>query len=204
VKVGLLSDAHANAPALRAALTALSEQRADQILFAGDAVGYFDDAEETVSVLREHVEHAVLGNHDALLTGALPAGAATLATLRLDVAARALTPESTAWLAERPPQLALELDGAAILVVHGSPWSPLEEYVHRDYPSFERFKEIDADFVVLGHTHRQMIVRVGDLVIVNPGSCGQPRDGGEGAAWALIDTSSRDVTFGTARYDRTT
>ncbi len=37
--------------------------------------------------------------------------------------------------------------------------------------------------------------------VANPGSVGQPRDGDPRAAYALVDTEAREVTFRRVEYD---
>jgi len=44
---------------------------------------------------------------------------------------------------------------------------------------------MDADVVLLGHTHMPALRMVGDTLIVNPGSLGQPRYGTPDATYAV-------------------
>ena len=60
----------------------------------------------------------------------------------------------------------------------------------------------DYDIVILGHTHCRMKRNVGDTLVINPGSVGQPRDG-LGFSYAEIDTESMDVKFRTFNVDTT-
>jgi len=55
--------------------------------------------------------------------------------------------------------------------------------------------------VVLGHTHIPMVRRVGDVLLVNPGSCGQPRDYNPLAAYAVLDTETRTAEIHRVNYD---
>ena len=43
--------------------------------------------------------------------------------------------------------------------------------------------------------------QVGGVIIVNPGSCGQPRDYIPGACYAWLDTDNRQVYHGRDKYD---
>jgi uncharacterized protein len=62
----------------------------------------------------------------------------------------------------------VELGGAAVVVTHGQQYgNPTAERVAADYP--------DAGLVVFGHSHFPEIVRVGQVVSVNPGSAGNAR-----------------------------
>ena len=46
-----------------------------------------------------------------------------------------------------------------------------------------------------------MIRSIGDKIIINPGSLGQPRHGGW-PSYALFDSVTKDVEFREVRYDR--
>ncbi len=67
MKLALLSDIHANLPALEACLEAVEALGADRIAFLGDFVGYGPDPEAVVQRVRPLIEQgaiAVMGNHD--------------------------------------------------------------------------------------------------------------------------------------------
>src|SRR5919206_520276 len=52
-----------------------------------------------------------------------------------------------------------------------------------------RLQHVDADVVCVGHTHQPYVLPVGDKLVINPGSIGQPRDGDPRAAYAVIDNN---------------
>jgi protein phosphatase len=58
-----------------------------------------------------------------------------------------------------------------------------------------RLSEVDADYVVLGHTHTQMVERAGRALVINPGSTGEARDHSNGRrlSYAVLDTASGEV-----------
>jgi len=59
----------------------------------------------------------------------------------------------------------------------------------------ERFAEADADFVLYGHTHHQLVRRCGKVLVINPGSAGDARDSSNGRrlSCAVLDTVSEEV-----------
>jgi diadenosine tetraphosphatase ApaH/serine/threonine PP2A family protein phosphatase len=57
----------------------------------------------------------------------------------------------------------------------------------------KRLQNVDADIVCVGHSHMQFNLRVGDTVVVNPGSVGQPRDGDPRAAYAILDDNKVEL-----------
>jgi putative phosphoesterase len=201
VKVGIVSDPHANVLGLQAALEAIREAGADTIICAGDVVGYYTRVNETIDELRACGAHVTLGNHEAMLLGKLDVSEAIRADFGLDYAVRVITPENLAWIDSLPESLELAFDEATFSVFHGSPWSPLTEYVYPDHQHFDRFADLKADFVILGHTHWPLLRQAGDVIIVNAGSCGLPRDEPTGAPFGIIDTRTRQVTLARAEYD---
>ena len=99
------------------------------------------------------------------------------------------------WLAEQPHRRALRIDGKRILMVHSTPWEPRGSYVLPTSSELQRFGEADADIVLYGHTHRQVVRRVGRVLVVNPGSAGVARDpcNGRQLSCAVLDTATEEV-----------
>jgi putative phosphoesterase len=98
----------------------------------------------------------------------------------------------------------MTLDGVDIFVVHGSPSRPYTQYVtHKDINEkmISRWFNTYPDVLVLGHTHVPFKKRVNDVIITNPGSVGQPRDGDNDAAFAMLDTTSLEIEFHRVSYN---
>jgi putative phosphoesterase len=198
VRLGLLSDIHANKPALEAVLRAL--EGVDKIFCVGDLVGYYTDPNGVIAKLLECDITFIIGNHDWYLNNA-PPKPNRLLRQSIQFTSSVILPEYRRMLADKPSQLHFELDGVRISLYHGSPWDTLEEYIYPDYPHFERFDDIDADVIILGHTHHAMIRSLNNRLLVNPGSCGQPRDNDWRAACAVLDTQTRSVQIVRVEYD---
>jgi diadenosine tetraphosphatase ApaH/serine/threonine PP2A family protein phosphatase len=82
----------------------------------------------------------------------------------------------------------LTLDGKRFLLVHATPRDPLDEYLMKDPDTWaRRVQHAEADIVCVGHSHMQFILTVDGVVVLNPGSVGQPRDGDPRAAYAVIE-----------------
>ncbi len=196
MRVGVLSDVHANLAGLEAALAAMGH--VDRLLFAGDMLGYYFDAPAVVRRFRDLRAECILGNHDLHFLAHLglreelpptitPAAYRARYGPSLERAAAELSAEDVAWLATLSTSRRLQLGGVQVLLVHGSPWRPTDEYIYPDHRAFERFGGIDADLVVMGHTHRPLLRREGQVTLLNPGSCGQPRDGDRRVSFAVLD-----------------
>ena len=141
----------------------------DELLCAGDAVYQFRFSNEVMQILRERDARYILGNHEDVLLGKWGEHARAADWVRTR-RARRTWPRTTYQL-----ETTLS-NGKTLVMVHGSPWEPYNEYIYPNSPAISRLGEIDADYVILGHTHYQMAERVGRSLIINPGSAGEPRD----------------------------
>jgi putative phosphoesterase len=187
VKLGIVADAHGNAAAFDRALAELAAE-ADALLVAGDAFSDHRFSNEIVAATRRADALYVLGNHELSFLG--PNGGRARESPR--VSAREM-----AYVQAAPTELRCTIGGLRLLMVHGSPFPPYGRYLDPSSPEFERAGELDADLVVLGHTHLPMARRVGSTLIVNPGSVGmsdQPARG-EQVGYAIVDIDSGEVTF---------
>ncbi|HEY8501897.1 MAG TPA: metallophosphoesterase family protein, partial [Solirubrobacterales bacterium] len=88
------------------------------------------------------------------------------------------------------------------LLVHGTPRDPLDEYVMKDEAAWaQRVRDAEADIVCVGHSHMQFNLVADGVVILNPGSVGQPRDGDPRAAWLELDTEAWTARWHRVEYD---
>lgn len=184
--IGIVSDLHCNVGGLRDALERMGP--VDELFCAGDAILQYRFSNEVMEVLRERGARYVLGNHE--LTFLSPAGARARS-------APIIRPENLAYMASRPTRTNVELGGKRLVMVHGSPFPPFDEYVYPSSPTLGRFAEVDADFVIVGHTHYAMAMQVGRTLVINPGSAGDPRDirNGYALSYAVLDIASGEVRF---------
>jgi putative phosphoesterase len=207
VLIAVLSDIHANAAALDAALGAARAAGAEELFLLGDYVGYYYEPRRVLETLSRWPREAIRGNHEELL-GRAEKDAAFASELRArygsghDAALRELAGAQIAELGALPENLSVERDGLRIELCHGSPWKG-DEYVYPDAEDsvLARCAGSNADFVLMGHTHRAFIKRVGATTVANAGSVGQARDAGGQAAWALLDTRARALTLCRTPYD---
>lgn len=187
----MLSDIHANPWALAA--VERDAGRFDHVICAGDTVNYGPAPGIAVAWLRQHGAIAVRGNHDhavAFLADpkASPAKQPLALTMR-DWTRAQLGPADLSWLARLPLSLRWVIDGVLFAVTHATPIDPLYDY--RLTPQCcdaildQVTHNVQADVLVVGHTHFPMVRPHGNLHIVNPGSLGQPLDGDNRAPYVL-------------------
>lgn len=184
MKIGIVSDLHCNERGLACALDLMGD--VDELVCLGDSIYDFRFSNEVVRRLREREAAVILGNHEEGFLG--PQGARARARQDVD---RALLD----WLARQPHRRELTLAGKRLLLVHSTPWEPRGTYVYPHSALLERFGEAEADFVLYGHTHCQLVRRVGRVLVVNPGSAGEARDANNGRqlSCAVLDTVSEEV-----------
>lgn len=198
MKVGLISDIHANLPALEAVLDDMPS--VDRIVCAGDVVGYNPWPSECVSRVREVAATTVRGNHDRTVETPERYRANRMAEAGLKHAKRTLSDDQRSWLRDLPRTATVA--GGRYLLVHSHPSPEREDaYVYPDeFATLDRHMG-DYAGIILGHTHVQGSATVGNGLVINPGSVGQPRDGDPAAGYAVLDTSRDEVDLRRTSYD---
>ena len=186
MRLGVLSDIHANRVALEAVFADMPP--VDGLVCAGDVVGYNPWPAECVDVVRDREIPTVQGNHDRAASTGSAFGFNGMARAGVDYAREQLDDEAVEWLGSLPTERTVA-DGR-VKVVHGHPDDP----DHYTRPSeFGPDLLGDEDVLVMGHTHVQHHERYDEGVVMNPGSVGQPRDGDKRAAYAILDLEEMTV-----------
>jgi putative phosphoesterase len=185
--LGIMSDVHCNAKAMERALDELSAS-VDDVWLAGDAVFQYRFSNEVIESIREHDITYVVGNHELTLLSQDGERARSAANVRR---------HNVDFMAEAPKQLETRIAGKRLLMVHASPFAPYSDYLFPGSPELARCAELEADILVLGHTHVPMAARVGSTLVVNPGSLGQGGDPEHPGmvSYAVLDTDSEEVTI---------
>ena len=192
MRIGLVSDIHGNAEALEAAVAHMGD--IDELWCAGDAMSEFRFSNDVVAILRERCAQYVIGNHEHGLLSEYGERARSRADVDL-----------LDYVRTRPLRVELELEGRKVLMTHASPVEPFTQYLYAGSPELLKVADVDADVVIIGHTHVPMVQRFGDVLLVNPGSTGQtrPSDRGPVLSCAVLDLPSCAVevtTYG-ERFD---
>ncbi|MDY7082373.1 MAG: YfcE family phosphodiesterase, partial [Halobacteria archaeon] len=180
MEIGLISDVHGNAPALRKVLSHMPD--VEKIIHAGDVVGYNPYPSEVIEIFEERGIQSIQGNHDRAVGGNTAFGFNSLAGRAVEWTRENLSTEEIEYVHTLPTEDDF-FDGR-VHVAHGAPGAP-DRYT---YPrEFSPTLLSDEDVLVLGHTHVQGKRRFDEGAIVNPGSVGQPRDGDPRAAYAVLN-----------------
>ncbi|HLQ46458.1 MAG TPA: metallophosphoesterase family protein, partial [Planctomycetaceae bacterium] len=198
MRILVLADIHSNWPALAAI-----QEPFDACLFVGDLVDYGADPVPCVNWVRKHASVAVRGNHDHAVAQRIPVkkdnGLHRLAAATRPLHWKLLSPSQMKYLVRLPVTRRVTLDGKRFYLVHATPRDPFDEYLRDDKAEWsERLQAIDADFVLVGHTHLPYCLSLDRATVINPGSVGQPRDGDPRCAYAIIENGRvemRRVTY---------
>ena len=166
VKVGIISDVHASPAPLQEALAIFQREAVGTVLCAGDIAGYGHKLEQSVTLLRDHSCHVILGNHDVWWLS------------RLDYQSEGPTEK---YLRTLPMASTLSLEKKKIHMVHASPPESLMEGIklldenalllheQKDYWA-DYLKAFPFDVLVVGHTHQVFAEQLGHVLVINPGS----------------------------------
>lgn len=202
MKIALLSDVHANLPALRVALAVARRVGAERVVVAGDLVGDGPHPLEVVQALRQLGAECIRGNVDRKVLRVAARKRRLAKGLRNPdgqkrnrawTAARLCqSPDALDWLRSLPPALRLEVGVRPVLVVHGSPRGDTD-YV---YPTLTppalraKLEPVEGErpaVLVCGHSHLPFARAVDGVLVINCGSVGRPADGDPRGSLALLE-----------------
>jgi len=214
MRIALISDLHANLPAVRAVLDDASAIGCDAVWCAGDVVGRGPHPNEVADELRRREIPTVQGNWDEAVSMTREQSGSIWATPVAEAAGRTslewtaghLSEENLRWLRQLPVTLRLGVEGRSVLIFHGTPLKQ-NEYLWSDRPSryFARIASDEADdLFCFGHTHESFHRVVGQSHFVAAGSvgCGGAED--SRARYAVIYLADGDIVAGfrSVEYDR--
>lgn len=217
----ILSDIHGNLEALKSVLKDVESQNVSEIYCLGDVIGYGPNPRECIDICRTF-QMTLLGNHD---NGALfdPEGFSSGAEraifwTRSQLENKSLDGAIERWdFLARLPRTHREGD---IMFVHGSPRSPLNEYVFPEdiynQRKIERIFGFIQKYCFQGHTHVPGVFTenfrfyspgeisntytLGDQkLMINVGSVGQPRDSDPRSSYVILEDNK--VEFRRVDYD---
>jgi predicted phosphodiesterase len=218
VRIAVISDVHANLPALEAVLAAVDQQGVDEIWCLGDLVGYGAQPDACVEQVMRRAEACLAGNHDLVVAGEIQmavfahdAGAAARWT------AKTIAPEHLETLRSLRPSGAR----GGVELYHASIRDPVWEYVIDDRTAATCLELQQSRLALIGHSHIPLfygydatggftagampadreLSLAGGPFLLNPGSVGQPRDGDPRAAYLLVDVDGDLAVWRRAKYD---
>jgi len=211
MRIAVVSDIHANLPALRAIIADVTAIGCDAVWCAGDLVGRGPHPNEVVEEIRGLAIPCVQGNWDEAVgmgrevTGSIWASPEAEADGHASLAwtAARLSEENCSWLRQLPATMRMEVEGRTALLFHGSPLKQ-NEYLWEDRPSryFARIASDEGDDVFcFGHTHQTFHRVMASAHFVGAGSVGCGGEGDVNARYAVLYLTDADVVVGFRSVD---
>ncbi len=212
MRYALISDIHANLPALEAVLVDI-DARPDigATYHLGDLVGYAPWPDATVALLKARGISGIAGNYDSTVgTGYKHCGCKyedpaqeALSHLSYRWTREHVTEPTRAYLAGLPFRIDLlplggHTNGPRVILVHGTPTLNTLYWTEDRSDDFCRKMAALAgakagDVICFGHTHLPWHRDIDDLHFVNTGSVGRPKDGDWRAGYVLLTVGDGPV-----------
>jgi predicted phosphodiesterase len=222
MRYALISDIHANLPALEAVLADVDARPGvDAVWHLGDLVGYAPWPNEVVALLGGRGIGGVAGNYDSTVAADYrhcgcryeDPRQEELSHLSYAWTREHVSPETKRFLGALPFRVDLRplgghAPGPRVVLVHGSP-ALNTVYWTADRPDDFCLKMAEqagarpGDVVCFGHTHVPWQREVGGIHFVNTGSVGRPKDGDWRAGYVLLEVGAGEpsVDFVRVEYD---
>jgi predicted phosphodiesterase len=219
LKIAIISDIHANLPALRSVLMDAENGKIDQIFCLGDLVDFAPWPNEVIDLIRQYRIPTLMGNHDERIAFDLPViplqkhnAAETEARIAaINWTKQVIRPDNKAFLATLPREFTLSFSllnqVVNVLLVHASPRS-IDEYIYETHDEQDIAAMMDsrnADVLVMGHTHQSYIrtlqqdARLTNTgftkIAVNCGSVGRSKENRPEATYLLLTILSDSLTY---------
>ena len=222
MRYALISDIHANLPALEAVLADIARQPdVGGTYHLGDLVGYAPWPDETVALIERAAIAGVAGNYDSTVaTGYKHCGCRyedpvqeQLSHLSYEWTRAHVAPATRRFLRALPFRLDLLPEGGhragpRLVLVHATPTLNTVYWTEDRSDDFCLKMAAQAglkrgDVIAFGHTHTPWHREVHGIHFVNAGSVGRPKDGDWRAGYVVLtmDAGRLDVEVRRVEYD---
>jgi predicted phosphodiesterase len=221
MRIALISDIHANLPALEAVLADIDGVGVDASVHLGDLVGYAPWPNEVIDLIRAKGIAGVAGNYDSTVgTDYKHCGCRyedarqeELSHLSFEWTKRNTEPGRKAWLAQLPFRIDMRplgghAAGPTLTLLHGN------QTLNTVYVTEDRSEDFlrkmhqdagsrDGDVIAFGHTHKPWHRVIDGVHFLNTGSVGRPKDGDWRAGYVVLTIGNGQATseFRRVAYD---
>ncbi len=193
MKIAILSDIHANLPALQAVLADAEAHQVDRYAIAGDLITDGPDNAAVLKLVRSLNCPVIMGNREDYIiryrNDEKPDWDDSLQMAAVLWANMGIGDEEYRFISTLPEQAVIELEGRQTLrVVHGSPFSMYELLKpHQDMAAVERAAlAVGEPALAFGHNHIQWSGVVHGRLLLNPGSVGVHFNAERMAEYAIL------------------
>ncbi|MBZ0305920.1 MAG: metallophosphatase family protein [Anaerolineae bacterium] len=206
-RLAILTDIHANLPALEAVIEDMKAFTPDHVIAAGDLVNIGPFSAQVMERITGLKWAAIRGNHEFYL---LDYGTArqpvSWKNWTLPPWLQAQLKNWHSYIAAMPDELTLYYrDAPPIRIVHGLPGTPWKaiDPLTPEAQIREWLNDVQETTYVAGHYHLAFERQLDPWHILNPGSLGVPLDGIPKANYLILDgnTNGWKATFRRVEYD---
>lgn len=190
MRIAVFSDIHGNYLNLVSFFQSARKLNIDKYVCLGDLLNYFPDNKKVIDLLVQEKVLCLLGNHDRMYIEDCD----KVEKKKLYNFDQYLfeSEEYRIYLESLPLKYEIVVKNRSLFFCHASPLDYLDTYVYPD-SDLSTLNSIKADFVFMGHTHRQFLREYNNKVFCNVGSIGMPRDNGILMGFVIIDTTAFDI-----------
>lgn len=196
-KIALVSDIHANLPALEAVYRHAIQHGVQLFLNAGDTVGFGPFPNECLDFIRLKKMVSVKGDYDQKVLeypkrkNSLEKKKNPLQLFSFKWAYEQLTEHNFRFLADLPEFQCIPIGMKKVYIAHGSPMSIKAHLgsttTHSELVANQKIAQ--SDFIICGNSHVYWSSQVKDTLFTNPGSVGRQDDGDPRASYATLSLS---------------
>ncbi len=212
MRIAVLSDVHANLPALTSVLDAVDRKGCERVYHAGDLIAIGPYPSEVVEVARRRGFLCVQGNHEGLFTTGIPVepheGLGDAELMHQHWTHSRLNLEQRRYLRDQPFILEERIENVDLTIVHFALDSSGRSFKRvnlrkADEEILDLFDTIPGDLVCFGHIHpRQFNLRYCGRHFLNSGGVGFSKDGKAFFAIVDIESGGFEISVEEAEYDR--
>lgn len=201
-RLAILSDIHGNLPALEAVISDLENFDVDHVIVAGDVINFGPFSSRVTELVIEKRWSVIRGNNEYFLVDYNTPRAPAEWSDPVQFA-------PTAWMDRQfdkrlktvigswPDTLKLRFqDAPPVQVFHGTPNDPWDSiyWTLTDEEIEKLLSDVEANYVICGHTHLPMDRQSGSWRVFNPGSVGVPLDGMFSASYMILEGNEQGWT----------
>ena len=151
---------------LEEALSLFADRGVEQIFCAGDIAGYGEHLQETIALLQTNTCQSIIGNHDISY---------------MDRHENEIDNDAIPFLKQLPTSIEQIIDGKKLCMVHAQPPDECHGGIKllskegvvlesRIAEWEEKLQTLNCDVLVVGHTHQVFVEKIGNTLVINPGS----------------------------------
>ena len=203
MKIGLISDIHANLPALESVIEHAEQNGITEFWNLGDNLGYGAYPEEVTKLLIKKSVLSILGNYDNKVIKVprkrliWPEKKVPVKWKAFDWAYENISQSSIDYYKRLPKTINLLFGTHKVLLCHGSP-SSNNEPIYKNTPAIKFHELIDlskANILLCGHTHESMVLKINNAIFINPGSVGRQHDGDPRASYSILTIEEQSISI---------